>query len=128
MIFGPLPLLHLTVAFIEMVAYLFKVGTYVLYPMYLPRVKQEHIVAGFLWSDQLPQEANASVRVVTGGLGPARQSHLAPFTLFDGNKYGWQFVVPRGPVHRYLCVVFGCLFMLREIEVSLPPIQKCQDL
>lgn len=85
---------------------------------YVSAMKQEHIRAGFAWTDQHELEARQGNRSVTRGQGPPRQS--APLILEDvvALPLGPEPIAFNGPVNPGGAVFIGSAFLMREIELA----------
>ena len=112
------PLLPITSTSLAAVAALMKLDNFRSFANYLSWAKAEHIRAGYVWSQQLEQEAKEAGRSVNRGLGAARQS--ADFKLEDlvpalGRTPARTAGEPAFPAHMAL---LASLWVLREIEAA----------
>ena len=115
----PLPL---TVHKIKAVAALFKAGHYLSFANYASRAKAEHIeyfhVHGVCWSEELSVEMRNSMRSITRGAGPSKQSF--PLDISKVLKLGPLEVaeVTGGPVGVTDFIEIGTYFLARELEIA----------
>lgn len=113
----------LTVDKLARVAAAFKLCGYRSFANYLSKAKEQHIVLGGEWSDELQLEGRRAVRSVTRGIGPGQQRTLLDIDRIVRNQKGHRIelepLVEDGPVGPYCMMVIGCYFLLREAEASL---------
>jgi hypothetical protein len=96
-----------------------KAGGYRSVANYIDRARDEHIALGFAWDDQLKWVARKCVRAVSRGIGPSRQSCALPFMQLMSLGLPEAPLVDGGPVGGRAVFAAGCLFLAREIELSL---------
>eukprot|EP00971_Amphidinium_carterae_P347154 6489007-Amphidinium_carterae.1 len=110
-----LPPLPLTPEKICTIASVFKAAKYRAYENYLSRARE----AGHEWSDRVRLEAIASIRSVTRGIGPSKQSMPFPVTSVPPtSQWPDEPFCRDGPVNAFALMVVGCAFLLREIEAA----------
>lgn len=113
----------LTVDKLARVGAAFKSCGYRSFANYLSKAKEQHIVMGGEWSDELQLEGRRVVRSVTRGIGPVQQRTPLDIDRIlhaqKGRKIDHQPLVVDGPVGPYCLMVLGCYFLLREAEASL---------
>ena len=96
----------------------FKVGRYVSFNNYASRARQEHHSLGHDWNPRLEKEMVDGTRSVLRGVGPSRQSQPLPLELIVASEI--ELVMEDDmPVGVKEMIVFGSLFMMREVELSL---------
>eukprot|EP00971_Amphidinium_carterae_P273695 5432023-Amphidinium_carterae.1 len=113
-----IPALPLTPEKIATVASIFKAAQYRAYGNYLARIKEEHVTSGYPWTEALQYEAKASLRSVTRGQGPSKQSQPFPLGKLTDRDLGIRALSKGGPMNPSAVIVLGCFFLLREIEAS----------
>ena len=97
----------------------FKEGAYRAFAPYLSKAKEEHILAGYLWSDLLDLSGRRANRSVTRGVGVSRQSK--PFDLAKALEAAATpgFTPAKdAPIGWKNLLVVATFFVLREIEVA----------
>ena len=86
---------------------------------YVSALKDRHIARGHLWEQNLAREVRRAVRSATRGLGSLKQAgelDLDQVVKAFGNP---GVLVNGGPAVLVRMIVFGCFFLLREVEISL---------
>ena len=109
----------LTTFKIYAVGAMLKAGGYRSAPNFLSRAKEEHVVLGFVWTDELRLAIRKTSASVTRGIGPPRQSQ--PLDLAAVWKAGipWLPESASYPVRGKFLIIAGGFFCTREIELSL---------
>ena len=92
-----------------------KAGGYRSGPNFLSRAKEQHVVLGFLWTDELRLAVQKTSSSITRGIGRPRPSQ--PVDLSAGIP--WLPGSNSHPVGGELLIIEGGFFCTREIELSL---------
>ena len=109
----------LTVMKIYAVGAMLKSGGYRSPANYLSRAKEEHIVRGHLWTDELSLAVRKTTSSITRGVGPGRQSSPVDLSSMWQLELPWGAGPPGAPLGGRRPVVTGSFFCVREIELSL---------
>ena len=88
-------------------------------PNYVSRIKEEHIIAGHAWDEQLNLYAKKSNASALRGIGPARQSAPLPLREVAKLEVEWLPAAPHGPLGIQPLIIAGSFFCLGEVEASL---------
>ena len=112
------PVLPITPQAIVAVGALFKRGGYRSFANYASVMKGRHIEAEHKWCQMLSHTANWVTRSVNRGLGPPRQSCGFDFAKLCSLPRSEAPLVDNGPQHPAVMAILGCIFLLREIELS----------
>ena len=86
---------------------------------YVSALKDRHIAQEHLWDQNLAREVRRAVRSATRGRGSVKQAgelDLDQVVKACGNP---GVLVDGGPAFPVRMIVFGCFFLLREVEISL---------
>ena len=115
---GWCPLLPLTTPVLIALAAVFKEGDYRSFPNYLSTAKAMRLDAGHPWDSSLEHVSKWITRSVLRGIGPSRQSaalHLDRLLALDPSAAP---LVSGGPMFPRNVALLGCMFLLREVELS----------
>ena len=117
---GRVPCFPLTCEKLFAVSSLFKRGRYSSFPNYLGRAREQHVLFGHAWTQQLDRVARACKRSVLRGI--MEKSRSDPFdeakALEVAMEGGYDWTSVGRPVHQGAMLLTGLFFMLREIELS----------
>ena len=109
----------LTTFQIYAVGAMLKAGGYRSAPNFLSRAKEEHVVLGFPWSDELRLAARKTSSSITRGIGRPRQSKPLDLAAVWRADIPWRPESNSLPVGGKLLIIAGSFFCTREIELSL---------
>lgn len=87
--------------------------------LYLPRIKEHHMMSGLEWPDRLDRISRKCARSTLRGLGGSQQSE--PFDWIRVTAATLKVTEPlsgQGPINPCALIVTATLFMLREVEAS----------
>jgi hypothetical protein len=116
---GYLPMLPASARTIAAVAAIFKKGDYRSFPNYLSALKQDYVERGHERGALLEHTAKWCSRSVLRGIGPSRQSHPLRLHSLMHLELSSDPVAFGGPCCPLSMTLLGCIFLLREIELSL---------
>lgn len=103
---------------IGVVGCLMKECEYRSFAQYVSRLRELHIRMGFTWTPQHALEAQAGIRSVTRGQGPARQSAPVAVDALRGLGAPADPLATGGFVGPIDAIILGAAFVLREIELA----------
>ena len=107
-----------TMAQISAVASCMKVAGYRSFSNYASRAKQEHVKAGYPWTDELALEVRDATRSVTRGIGGARQSgEIDPWAVSELD-FNFDAFLKHGPINPVLAYLLMALWLVRGIKAA----------
>jgi len=98
---------------------MFKARGYRSFDNYLSRAKRDHILNGFVWTQELEIVSKDCSRSVNRGLGPPKQSAEFGLVKICALNLDCEPVCADGPVNPTAMCVLGSYFLTREKQISL---------